>query len=926
MEPTSACDKPPSSQHTTEEREQTHPQTEQSVGGNASQAPGDRLRTPGRFRGAAGRRWHWGRGFSSSIAFTKARPKQFAGRNMVYRAVQREQAEDHAEGDVCEQEPQNDRVDAKRDDAHCGEARRPRTHWRAVTTGVVAQQQRPLEQRQQSSHRQPDGEQHQPQSSQRRQQRFQQKRSDSALQEQRDQQSYHARRQQQPVQLQHRQHDLQEGSQQKSRQPQPRNEQQHQRQQRNPQAMPSRPVTCRPQISLGIPTVVVELQRLSRLYSDSFRLLSCHPFLVPLLQKHTWIQKGGEILRAQMASLRAEGPREAAAAEGIDPAHELGSHGPIATNREDEGGQQDARGEELCKFELVFKPTDPDFDGLSLPNGLTLQISMGKNYPGADSILKIATAKPFERSAAVEQPSSTPPCANPEGVASEEASCPEATGAADAAAHQGRLADEIDQGCASRGPQTLPAGGGSLLARASAGVAQNVASLRVCNQEINNFRRGAIEVLFAKSIQKLRNAQQKGDFIRLALRVLDRFLREIFEVTSMAHLTAPSESQAWTPSEQRKLEEAVVLFRRVADPVLRWRNISNHVGSRSTKECAVRFKVCRENVLRQRQEAEKREGTESNSLVASQGSDGEDAKAEEYQEQEGRPTPALEGKSTLLRGLSVSLLEPVTEGIASLHLSCVRLQVACGRCKHAIDMRISLPKDGTTLEAAGRFCLPGVAGCSVDCEKCRLHLTVRVQPVIGLGGGPQMRVAAVEPCECMLKDLLPCDFIFTCDCCSASMKGREFLSGAPRTNICRHCHSKLTFGFQGAAFGNTLVSGQGTARCSDVARSSAEYKQRKHDLRIVVGSPLEGFGTCKHYKKSFRWLRFPCCGKAYPCDICHDKTEDHDHEWAARMICGFCSTEQPFANGKPCSCGKALTKDGGSAHWEASDNLYNTCN
>ena len=38
--------------------------------------------------------------------------------------------------------------------------------------------------------------------------------------------------------------------------------------------------------------------------------------------------------------------------------------------------------------------------------------------------------------------------------------------------------------------------------------------------------------------------------------------------------------------------------------------------------------------------------------------------------------------------------------------------------------------------------------------------------------------------------------------------------------------------------------------------------------------------------------RFPCCGKVYPCDVCHDSTEDHPMERANRMICGFCSKEQ----------------------------------
>ena len=38
--------------------------------------------------------------------------------------------------------------------------------------------------------------------------------------------------------------------------------------------------------------------------------------------------------------------------------------------------------------------------------------------------------------------------------------------------------------------------------------------------------------------------------------------------------------------------------------------------------------------------------------------------------------------------------------------------------------------------------------------------------------------------------------------------------------------------------------------------------------------------------------RFPCCGKAFPCDVCHDTKEDHPYELANRMICGHCAKEQ----------------------------------
>ena len=56
----------------------------------------------------------------------------------------------------------------------------------------------------------------------------------------------------------------------------------------------------------------------------------------------------------------------------------------------------------------------------------------------------------------------------------------------------------------------------------------------------------------------------------------------------------------------------------------------------------------------------------------------------------------------------------------------------------------------------------------------------------------------------------------------------------------------------------------------------------------------------------YRWLRFPCCGLRFPCDLCHEElTDGHEMAWAKRMVCGFCSFEQPL--GSTCSgCGKKL--------------------
>eukprot|EP00878_Enallax_costatus_P041308 GHUV01047980.1.p1 GENE.GHUV01047980.1~~GHUV01047980.1.p1 ORF type:complete len:188 (-),score=10.35 GHUV01047980.1:32-595(-) len=59
--------------------------------------------------------------------------------------------------------------------------------------------------------------------------------------------------------------------------------------------------------------------------------------------------------------------------------------------------------------------------------------------------------------------------------------------------------------------------------------------------------------------------------------------------------------------------------------------------------------------------------------------------------------------------------------------------------------------------------------------------------------------------------------------------------------------------------------------------------------------------------QSPRWLRFPCCGQRFACDICHEEAVPDGHEaaWATRMVCGYCSREQRVD--KACKyCGKKL--------------------
>lgn len=115
-----------------------------------------------------------------------------------------------------------------------------------------------------------------------------------------------------------------------------------------------------------------------------------------------------------------------------------------------------------------------------------------------------------------------------------------------------------------------------------------------------------------------------------------------------------------------------------------------------------------------------------------------------------------------------------------------------------------------------------------------------------------------------------------------------------------------------------------TARCAcgsaiQVEVEAVEYLERSsHTAPPKIGQELPGRGACKHYKKSLRWFRFPCCQRLYPCDICHDEQAGHAHEQANRMVCGLCSREQSVR--PSCECGMAL-KQRKSQFWEGGKGL-----
>jgi hypothetical protein len=258
------------------------------------------------------------------------------------------------------------------------------------------------------------------------------------------------------------------------------------------------------------------------------------------------------------------------------------------------------------------------------------------------------------------------------------------------------------------------------------------------------------------------------------------------------------------------------------------------------------------------------------------------------------------------------------KGISVLECSELNIMVACERCQKQIEAK--------NLTHSNTF--------SCECEACKKEIEVRfyavpitaVQPASSIqqqqtneddidNVHTKRRWAQIELSGCTFFDTLPtCQFRVLCfDCSTTNDMGRLKLR-SNNSIICRKCHKELS----------VIVSNLSRELLVDIAKSqpaissskpspksiSKAGEKRKKMVKlqgITEGTQLPNKGTCKHYKHSKRWLRFPCCGRAFPCDVCHEEQTGDPSTFATRMICGYCSHEQGCAD--TCKyCQKKLTK------------------
>ncbi|PYH34322.1 uncharacterized protein BO87DRAFT_359160 [Aspergillus neoniger CBS 115656] len=286
----------------------------------------------------------------------------------------------------------------------------------------------------------------------------------------------------------------------------------------------------------------------------------------------------------------------------------------------------------------------------------------------------------------------------------------------------------------------------------------------------------------------------------------------------------------------------------------------------------------------------------------------EDEFSDDDEEEGGAPVPDLPEPTTAERGVALSFPFLELYGIELLELVGLYITIKCDRCKEQLDVR-NIPQ----IKDKSDELSPKIESC----KKCAntMSLGFRRQ----LMHPSATRAGYLDLDGCTVVDLLPSSFIPTCAECSTAFPapGVVAVRGESAMANCRQCHRKMVMKIPEVKFLKV-----GSAAYSSRFREPPR-KKPKEVLGIVAGQELPRRGRCTHYGKSYRWFRFSCCAKVFPCDKCHDAATDHPNEHANRMICGFCSREQIY---RPENCGicrAVLIGKAGSGFWEGGKGTRN---
>eukprot|EP01083_Nonionella_stella_P226180 803494_1 len=381
-------------------------------------------------------------------------------------------------------------------------------------------------------------------------------------------------------------------------------------------------------------------------------------------------------------------------------------------------------------------------------------------------------------------------------------------------------------------------------------------------------------------VQNLLRAQQNSELANAYTRVRGEV--SLSTVNDGARKTEinSSATEAWTSEQDQALEVALARFPTSLPTSERWKKIGSEVPGKTTKECLRRTREIQAALKQQRKD------TIAESEIASTTN----------------PPEKTGNDSTInvRKGTEINFVELELNGIGVVTVAKLALQLRCTKCKAPYD---------TVL-------LPSTLYRTV-CERCGSVFAANMRTVMAHNQSPT--IGYVDLDSCSVADILPSDFTASCEECSSNHTFSRLLRGTSVDESCRTCFARLEIRFEDFALLRLTSS---RSLVTEAQKAKMKKKPKVRDP-FKPGEPLPLGGACPHYKNSQRWFRFPCCGKVFPCDTCHDKdvTNRHVMEWATRMVCGRCGKEQKV--GDMCSKCQLEFVRSATAFWEGGKGMRN---
>lgn len=244
-------------------------------------------------------------------------------------------------------------------------------------------------------------------------------------------------------------------------------------------------------------------------------------------------------------------------------------------------------------------------------------------------------------------------------------------------------------------------------------------------------------------------------------------------------------------------------------------------------------------------------------------------------------------------------------GIALLEPLSTSVTLKCLRCKSSANAPLLSQSTAAASSTSGN----GVDSTNqIVCTSCSAVLRCTLTSTLLLHQS-NSRIGYLSLLNCTPQVLGPIKFRITCNCDKQDVI-QGVVSGQQEYHICRSCHSRTSLTISNISFLNVTAP----------ATSKLRFRATKREGQ---GRGLPNSGSCKHFRKSYRWFRFSCCNAVYSCPECHDSlTAPHHYaEAASAQICGYCRKEQPIRAAKPecVACASELTgkrKGASGRFWE----------